>query len=755
MRNILLVGESDNDSTHHILKAIVDLDVKVFSVTSFEEARTKCVDKYVSIIVFNLYTEYDVAPYIKQFQGASTLLCYRDQQLDWFTSMLSLNFSDEYCMRDSDRCYLVVRKKLQRLIDSRFSKRLYGLFNALVAAYPFPIVTTRAHVGENPKVIFYNEPFQKQVKGRFAKLNDLPLNLFEFYGIDKERDVRKGAIGYHSTKYKHSEGENTFRKYEVYLIPVNNVNTNGVEYNVAFEFEVTTDVSLSKKLMQELDENRKKLKGQEEFLANVAHDIRKPLNNIVGLIEMLNDGSKADDVSDIGSALSLSSKNLRKMIDDLLDLSKIGSGNYEIVDEFFDVRAFIDGLRIVFENEALKKNLDLQISISDNVPAIIKGDENRLSQILTNLLGNAFKFTSEGSVKMSIDVASISDKQVLLDFVVADTGIGVKPENIVKLFRSYSQAEKGQDRKYGGTGLGLSICRKLAELMGGSISVESEWGKGTTFSVTLPFSLAALNGDIMNGSEHNKSLDDITVILVDDNELTNHVLSNILQRWDANVRVYTGATEALEYQGFVDLLITDIQLPDTNGMELSRKMKKRYEEQGKALPVLGISAFPYPLRKYSHNTLDAFLLKPLDSKELFTTIARLHANRASASLADKGKLMEYRIIDVDKIRGFASGDPDFIRQLIEIFLKRTPEYMEELNKAVKAKDWARIKMMAHKVKPTFTYVGMEAFTEKVGSIEHMSIKKDIVGIQSIMSEVWDKCQLAFDEFEAFSKSMDE
>lgn len=759
MRNVLVVCDSGEEAQSIVEKALRYLEVNIIKASSFDEAVVKTPGIYISCIVFDLSGELDVLPFIHSFSGASSLLCFREQSPEWLSEMLTYNISDECVIRNDAVTRTLLVTKLKRLMDTRFAKRLYGVFNALISAYPFPIITTRAHKGEQPKVVFFNEPFSHAYQKKPEELNEKVLDLFEYYGIDKEKHKKEGAPGYHLTKYRQSSGENTFKKFDVHVVPIGNLSTlegvdTGVEYNMAFEYEVITDVSLSKKLLGQLDGVKQDLAHQEEFLASVAHDIRRPLNNIVALIDLLNQSELTEDQNVVGVALAQSGKNLRKMIDDLLDLSKMDSGKYEIVNAFFDIRQFVEGLKVVFENDALKNKISFNVYVSEEVPVRIEGDENRLSQILTNLLVNAFKFTTQGSVELRIDVDTISENSVDLNFTVRDTGIGVKKENLKKLFTSYTQAEKGHDRTYGGTGLGLSICKKLTALMKGSIDVESEWGQGTSFIVNLPFALATIH-DHTDGEMNTNDLGGMRIMLVDDNELTNIVLSRILRKWNSEVFVYKTALGALNSESEVDLLITDIQLPDRNGLELSGEMKEKYRNQGRPLPVLGISAFPFPVKRKGQGLLNSFLLKPLNANELFTRVAELHAKRDTNLNADKESEMDYQIIDTKKISGFASGDVDFIKQLIEIFLKRTPEYMEELNVAVKKKDWAKMKMMAHKVKPTFTYVGMETYTEKVGSIEDLALRKDLVGIQNIMNEVWDKCQLAFDEFEDYSKSLSE
>ena len=202
----------------------------------------------------------------------------------------------------------------------------------------------------------------------------------------------------------------------------------------------------------------------------------------------------------------------------------------------------------------------------------------------------------------------------------------------------------------------------------------------------------------------------------------------------------------------IDLVLMDIQMPGINGVEAAKRIRQKQEN----MPILALSAFamsPKFSDDFDHFIND-FLIKPINAEDLYHKIKNLHDIHMRKEAPEDESSDEYRVIDTDRLKTFAGNDPKFMRQVIEIFLKRTPEYMKELRAAVKDKDWKNIKMMSHKLKPTFTYVGMEDFTELVGSIEQYAVKKDLDTINSIMTEVWEDCQLAFDEFKDFLSTIE-
>ncbi|MBI1185177.1 response regulator [bacterium] len=668
---------------------------------------------------------------------------------DW-AQLIKLPFADELVFSESDAFVHLLNTKLNRLIESRFNKRLLGVLNALLAVYPLPIIVTRQIKGGSERVVFYNDVYLKASGFNSEDLFDKPFDLWRYY--TQNQSFVEDESNIMVCGFLHPDGIDSER--DVQLVAISQPDGANITYRLALEYENIHGKGQVSQLEQQVKIMSQRVKGQEEFLASVAHDIRKPLNNIIGLVDLLNETPLDEEQQYISNSLTQSGRNLKNLINDLLSLSKIDSANFEISNAFFNIRTLVSGMQLMFQNEATSRGLKLKFTVDDLVPAMLEGDENRLSQILINLLGNALKFTREGRVSLRVSLLKMSDRKAQVRFEVSDTGIGIKKEDQRRIFESFEQAKT--DKSHEGTGLGLTICQRLCQLMHGQISLHSEWQVGSTFTVDLPFELAAL-ADNKEAEKEEKDLGELQILLIDDSELTSFVIEKLLTRWNAHVKVAPNGTVAPQLFGQLpfDLVITDIQLPDMSGLKLATKIKSAATSQNRYLPIIGISAFPYPSTQIAYHQIDGFFLKPINTGELYEKIVNLYENRNLLTTSFNSTSMDYQIIDTNRIRKFASNDAEFMKQVVEIFLKRTPEYIKELRDAVADKDWERIKMMAHKVKPTFTYVGMEAFTEKVGAIENYAIKRDLQTIETIMDEVWDKCQVAFVEFDDFLKSLDE
>lgn len=662
----------------------------------------------------------------------------RDQDFPDFVDEVFYNAPDKNFRRQ-------LSKKLSKLVELKRLRERNKLNEAFFERIDTPIVITKK-VGDSPYVVdSYNNSFIKNSETKRNVKLQKQVNLFELYGVSKHQVDDSGEVKFSQKVIKDK------REYELdIVIFTHKLKYSDISYQIALEIEHRVNENEIRRLNERLDYLENSKKSQTEFLASVAHDLRKPLNNIVGLVDILTDSGLKEEQAFIGKSLKESSELLKNLLNDVLDNSSLDAGNFDIVNELFEIRPFIHSIKTMFLNDARDKGIQLKVKISDQVPVWLLGDKNRVSQILINLLSNAIKFTEKGVVELDVGFnIRIKDKAVV-QFKVLDTGIGIHSENLASIFESYNQGAAGVKSEYGGTGLGLTITKKLTELMSGSITVDSELGKGSAFNVEIPFGLSTVEENQPTQIEN--ELEGLNILIVDDNEIASFVLSKIIIKNGAQAfEAYTG-NQAIELfdKNEIDLVITDIQLPDINGIRLSNKLKTVASSKGQNLPVIGLSAFPFPKRLKNEGFVDYFALKPISQKQLVSKIMETYGSTNKEIIE-----MNYKIIDIKHINNFTSGDPVFIRQLVDIFLKRTPEYMKELKAAVDNKDWTQIKTMAHKVKPTFTYVGMGSFTNKVGSIEDYAIKKDIDTIYKIMDEVWDDCQLAFDEFEDFVKSFDE
>ncbi|MCX7985544.1 MAG: ATP-binding protein [Bacteroidales bacterium] len=436
---------------------------------------------------------------------------------------------------------------------------------------------------------------------------------------------------------------------QVTISPVKNNRQEIINY-VAVKIDITAKRQYEEQLKKAKEEAETANKAKSEFLANMSHEIRTPMNAILGFAEVLSQKITDEQLKSYLDSIKSSGRNLLTLINDVLDLSKIEAGKMKLSREFIDPFLVFKDIEYLFSLRAQEKGLEFKVITDLNLPMGIEIDEVRLRQILINLIGNAIKFTDKGSVIVHVSTVPSATERIDLKIEVKDTGIGIEPAHLQKIFEPFTQLENASTKKYAGTGLGLAITKRLVDLLGGEISVESEPGKGTNFTVTfkqLPSTaIRQQNLEMISIDPKKIMFKSATVIIADDVDNNRKYLKTVIQDTNLEVLESTNGIETYELAKIrrPQLIITDLKMPGMNGFELLSKL--RNDPITRQIPVIATTATASieEQDKLKVHRFDGILIKPIQVNDVYIELMRFLPHEINDEEINEEEMQDVAIV---------------------------------------------------------------------------------------------------------------
>ena len=487
------------------------------------------------------------------------------------------------------------------------------------------------------------------------------------------------------------------------------------------------------------------------FLANMSHEIRTPINAILGMNEMILRENSNEQIEEYAQNIHSAGGSLLYLVNDVLDISKIESGKLEIMENIYELSSFIHDCYYMVAEKAEKKGLELTVSCNSQLPSKLKGDESRLRQVVTNILSNAAKYTEKGSISLSFD-SQYEDEKMMLVINVQDTGIGISKENIDNLFTQFTRFDMEKNRNIEGTGLGLALAKRLTDLMQGKIEVQSIYGVGSSFTVTIPQQVidAEPIGDFQQkystvvdqAGKYHQSFEapDAKILVVDDAVINQKVIVNLLKSTKIKVDTASSGKQCLEMVSKTeyDLIFMDHMMPEMNGIDTFTEMRKLKNSLNKSTPVIMLTAnaitgvreqflkegfSDYLSKPVSGATLENMIVKHLPKEKCLMEDSSESAAAETDYPADLKELSKlYPKVDLEKGMTVCADNYDVYVDVLKTYVD-LPE-IDKLNEHLKQKDAYEYRVCVHSVKSSSLSVGFSELAEQALALENAARDED-------------------------------
>ena len=498
------------------------------------------------------------------------------------------------------------------------------------------------------------------------------------------------------------------------------------------------------------------VKAKQQFLSNMSHEIRTPMNAIIGFTKVVLKTELTPKQKEYLTAIKMSGDALIVLINDILDLAKVDAGKMTFEKTPFKLELSIQAMLHLFETKILEKNLELIKEYDAKIPRVLVGDAVRLHQIILNLVSNAVKFTNNGKITVSVKLLKEDEKNVTIQFSVSDTGIGILPNKLEKIFENFQQASSGTSRLYGGTGLGLAIVKQLVEAQNGKITVVSKKDEGSTFSFILDFkkttSKALLSEDLIQIDDSNKS---IKVLVVEDIALNQLLMKTLLDEFGFERDIAINGKIAIEKLINIskdptikpfDIILMDLQMPEMNGFEATEYIRN---EMNSDIPIIALTAdvTTVDLEKCKLVGMNDYLAKPVDERLLYSKIVSIvngNLHKKDPPVDVKVEPVKLKCINLEYLTLKTKSNPQLMMEMISLYLEQTPTLIKAMKLGLLNQDWEVLKSAAHKMIPSFSIMGISSDFENVAKRiqEYASTRKLEENIQDLVYQLEQVCSQA-------------
>ena len=514
-------------------------------------------------------------------------------------------------------------------------------------------------------------------------------------------------------------------------------------------------------------------RAKSDFLANMSHEIRTPINAVMGMNEMIIRECKDEAIKEYACNIQNASKTLLTLINDILDLSKIEAGKMEIIKERYFLSSVLNGVVNMVQVRANQKKLNFVVEVDETIPDELYGDEVRIRQVMVNILNNAVKYTRTGSVWLRIEKEDVKEQELVLKIVVKDTGIGIRKEDISKLFNGFERLDQKKNRNVEGTGLGLAITAKIVDLMQGRLEVESVYKEGSTFTVRLPQKVIRPEGigdfeekyhayiQSLQSYRETFRAPEAEVLVVDDNDMNLFVFENLLKKTQVKITKCTSGETCLDLvcERKFDVIFLDHMMPGMDGIETMKQMREMDEYASKGAPVIALTANAIVgvREMYIAEGFDDYLSKPIagdDLEEMLQIYIPKHklifGSDGDEVLAENTgygpeNQKEYQWIDRELGLRYSAESEEMYREFLKMYCDMMPEKKERLEQCFENEDWENYTIAVHALKSTSLSIGAKILSEKALALEKAGKAQEISFIRENHGDAMETYEMTVQE----------